>query len=178
MVNKAIIFATNAHAGQFRKATKTPYILHPLECGVIVSQMTNDEEMIAAAFLHDTVEDCEVSIDTIRQEFGERVATFVAAESEDKSKSWMERKQATVDHLQTASKEDCIVVLGDKLSNIRSLKRDYQSCGEALWQRFNQKDKTKIAWYYRSVGAAMGCLAEYKEYQEYMSLVKDVFGDM
>lgn len=177
MVNKAIIFATKAHAGQFRKATRTPYILHPLECGVIVSQMTNDEEMIAAAFLHDTVEDCGVSIETIRQEFGDRVAAFVSAESEDKSKTWMERKQSTIDHLQTASKEECIVVLGDKLSNIRSLQRDYQICGEELWQRFNQKDKAKIGWYYQSVGEELQCLSEYKEYQEYMSLIREVFGE-
>lgn len=178
MINKAIIFATNAHAGQYRKATKTPYILHPLECSVIVSQMSLDEEMIAAALLHDTVEDCGVSIETIREEFGDRVAAFVSAESEDKTKTWMERKQATVEHLQTASEEECIVVLGDKLSNIRSLKRDYQICGEELWQRFNQKDKAKIGWYYRSVGEAMQCLGKYKEYQEYISLVEEVFGEL
>ena len=55
MVSKAIVFATKAHEGQFRKATKIPYILHPMECAVIISGMTTDEEMIAAALLHDTV---------------------------------------------------------------------------------------------------------------------------
>ena len=78
MVSKAIVFATKAHEGQFRKATKIPYILHPMECAVIISGMTTDEEMIAAALLHDTVEDCDVTIEDIRREFGSRVAQFVA----------------------------------------------------------------------------------------------------
>ena len=75
MVDKAITFATKAHEGQFRKGTKLPYIVHPLEVGVIVSRMTQDKEVIAAAILHDTLEDCkEVTFSTLCQEFGERVA--------------------------------------------------------------------------------------------------------
>ena len=49
MIDKAITFATKAHEGQFRKGTKLPYIVHPLEVGVIVSRMTQDKEVIAAA---------------------------------------------------------------------------------------------------------------------------------
>lgn len=176
MVSKAVMFATKAHEGQVRKATKIPYILHPLECAVIVSAMTMDEEMIAAALLHDTVEDCEgVTVELIRKEFGDRVARFVAGESEDKSKSWLERKQATIDHLQHADMEECILVLADKLSNIRSIVRDYKVFGEDLWERFNEKHKEKIGWYYRSIGEAMECLCEYAEYQEYIKLVNEVF---
>ena len=58
MINKAIEFATRAHAGQFRKGTSRPYIVHPIEVGDIVSTMTKDEEIISAAVLHDTIEDC------------------------------------------------------------------------------------------------------------------------
>ena len=65
MIDKAITFATKAHEGQFRKGTKLPYIVHPLEVGVIVSRMTQDKEVIAAAILHDTLEDCkEVTFST------------------------------------------------------------------------------------------------------------------
>ena len=59
MIDKAITFATKAHEGQFRKGTKLPYIVHPLEVGVIVSRMTQDKEVIAAAILHDTLEGCK-----------------------------------------------------------------------------------------------------------------------
>ena len=85
MVEKAIAFATKAHEGQVRKGTRRPYIVHPLEVGEIVSEMTDDEEVIAAAVLHDTIEDCEeVTEEMLRREFGERVASMVAHESEDK----------------------------------------------------------------------------------------------
>ena len=59
MIDRAIEFATKAHEGQFRKGTKRPYIVHPIEVGDIVSTMTKDEEVISAAILHDTIEDCE-----------------------------------------------------------------------------------------------------------------------
>ena len=57
MIDKAREFATKAHDGQFRKGTKRPYIVHPIEVGDIVSTMTTDEEVISAAILHDTIED-------------------------------------------------------------------------------------------------------------------------
>lgn len=176
LLTEAIRFAAAAHDGQMRKATHIPYIVHPVECVVIVSQMTDDEEMLAAAALHDTVEDCGVSLDVLREKFGPRVAHFVAIESEDKSKTWQERKQATIDGLDHHSTEEKILVLADKLSNIRSISRDYAHQGEQLWQRFHEKHREKIGWYYRSVGEKLAELADYPEYQEYMSLVKKIFG--
>lgn len=88
MIDKAMEFATKAHEGQFRKGTKRPYIVHPVEVGDIVSTMTGDEEVIAAAILHDTIEDCpQVTEEILRKEFGDRVTALVMHESEDKSKS-------------------------------------------------------------------------------------------
>ena len=70
MIERAIAFATRAHEGQFRKGTTRPYIVHPLEVGEIVASMTDDEEIISAAILHDTIEDCEgVTKDKICSEF-------------------------------------------------------------------------------------------------------------
>ena len=175
MVSKAIVFATKAHEGQFRKATKIPYILHPMECAVIISGMTTDEEMIAAALLHDTVEDCDVTIEDIRREFGSRVAQFVARESEDKSKSWQERKQTTIDQLSSHTKEECMLVLADKLSNIRSITRDYKELGEALWDGYHEKRKERIGWYYKSIAEKLTCLSEYEQYAEYCRLVEQIF---
>ena len=84
MINKAIEFATRAHAGQFRKGTRRPYIVHPIEVGDIVSTMTKDEEIISAAVLHDTIEDCAgVSRELLAEEFSERVAGIVAQEIQD-----------------------------------------------------------------------------------------------
>ena len=84
LLDDAINFATKAHAGVCRKGKTRPYILHPLEAMNIASTLTEDEEVLAAAVLHDTVEDTDVTKADIRAAFGSRVADLVAAESEDK----------------------------------------------------------------------------------------------
>lgn len=176
MINEAIMFATDAHKNQVRKGNGTPYILHPLEAGIIVSQIKYDEELIAAAFLHDTAEDTGVSIETIEKKFGKRVAELVNIESEDKSKSWRERKQHTIEHLKNEKDQDVkILTLGDKLSNIRAMYRDYLRIGDRLWERFNEKDKNMHKWYYTSLVEVLDSLYEYEAYQEFKDLVSKVF---
>ena len=81
MINRATEFATRAHEGQVRKGTKRPYIVHPVEVADIVSTMTQDEEIISAAVLHDTIEDTDVTYEDIKAEFGEKIAEIVAGES-------------------------------------------------------------------------------------------------
>lgn len=178
MINKAIEFATKAHEGQMRKGTKRPYIVHPMEVGDIVSTMTDDEEIISAAILHDTIEDCEgVSQRILAQEFSERTAYMVARESEDKSKTWMERKTATIEHLRNAPYEIQMIGLADKLSNMRDVDRDYPVVGEELWNRFRMKDKTIIGWYYKGVRDALKETFEGTDaYQEYCRLIEKNFG--
>lgn len=177
MLAQAIIFATNAHNGQFRKATNTPYIVHPLEALVIASQISKDEEILCAAVLHDTIEDCEgITKEVIASQFSEHVAELVSRESENKELSWKERKQTTINNLEHSTFEEQVLVLADKLSNIRSIERDYKVLGETLWQRFNEKHKETIGWYYRSIGEKLTQLVQFDEYKEYSELVKKVFG--
>ena len=177
MINKAIEFATRAHAGQFRKGTRRPYIVHPIEVGDIVSTMTQDEEIISAAVLHDTIEDCEgVSREILAREFSERVAGIVAQESEDKTKTWMERKSATIEHIRNAPREVQMVGLADKLSNMRDIDRDYPVYREELWNRFRMKDKKIIGWYYIGIRDGLKDAFEGVEaYEEYSRLVHKNF---
>ena len=178
MIDKAIEFATRVHDGQSRKGTKRPYIVHPIEVGDIVSSMTQDAEIISAAVLHDTIEDCEgVSRTLLAQEFSERVAGIVAQESEDKSKSWMERKQATIEHIKDAPVEVKMICLADKLSNMRDIDRDYPAVGEELWNRFRMKDKEMIGWYYKGVRDSLGdTFIGVGAFEEYCSLIRKNFG--
>lgn len=178
MIEKAIEFATRAHEGQMRKGTRRPYIVHPIEVGDIVSTMTEDEEVISAAVLHDTIEDCAgVSQRVLAQEFSERVAYMVARESEDKSKTWMERKTATIEHLRNAPFEIQMIGLADKLSNMRDIDRDYPVVGEDLWNRFRMKDKHIIGWYYKGVRDVLkGPFESSEAYKEYCRLIKKNFG--
>ena len=180
MINKAITFAMQAHKGQLRKGTRLPYILHPMEVGMIVSRMTEDPEIITAAILHDTLEDCkDVTLDKIREEFGERVASLVGRESEDKSLSWAQRKAHTLESLKDETDEGAkLIALGDKLSNIRSLHHDYEWVGDELWERFNMKDKTMQGWYYKGLCQALKSLESYPEYEEFCLMVDHVFADV
>ena len=179
MIDKAMRFATKAHEGQVRKGTSRPYIVHPIEVGDIVSTMTKDEEVISAAILHDTIEDCKgVTRDVLKEEFSERVASLVAQESEDKSKTWRERKGTTIQRIRTAQREVQMIGLADKLSNMREIDRDYPVAGEELWNRFRMKDKNIIGWYYKGVRDALkenfdGVPA----YEEYCKLIKKNFGE-
>ena len=172
ILDRAINFATGAHAGQFRKSTDIPYILHPLEAATIVGTMTTDEEIIAGAVLHDVVEDTDTNIAEIKDLFGERVANLVASESENKrenlaaTSTWKIRKQETLEHLKSASLDVKMITLGDKLSNIRAINRDYNEIGDELWQRFNQKDKSEHHWYYQGIADCIAELQGYSAYQE------------
>ena len=181
MLNKAITFATKAHKDQMRKGSECPYILHPLEAAAIVATMTFDDEILAAAVLHDVVEDTETTISEIREFFGETVAGYVASESENKREelpadvTWKIRKQETLDHLKNVPIEIKMITLGDKLSNIRSMYRDYNTLGEKLWERFNQKDKSEHYWYYKGIADCLSELKDYNAYKEYCELVEKTF---
>ncbi len=183
-IEKAISFAVTAHKGAKRKGKDRPYILHPIEVMSIVAGMTEDEDVIAAAVLHDTVEDTTVTAADIEQEFGPRIMELVVAESEDKmpdlpaEASWKTRKKATVEHLKTLGRDEKLICLGDKLANIREMSRDYALMGDKLWERFNQKDKREHARYYGSICNELedefGCVPEIREYRR---LLKEVFGE-
>lgn len=187
LLTRAIIFAAKAHEGQIRKGTDIPYIVHPMEVASIVATMTSDEEVIAAAVLHDVIEDTGETKESVQQEFGERVAYLVASESENKREdrpakdTWKVRKQETIDHLKNLNQdEDSMAIkqiaLGDKLSNMRAIARDYDSVGSDLWKRFNQSDPAEIGWYYRGMGEAVADAVEgTAAYKEYVALVGKVY---
>lgn len=182
-LDNAIAFAVEAHGGMKRKGKERPYILHPLEAMLIVSELCEDEDVLAAAVLHDTVEDTAVTTDELERSFGSRVASLVAAESENKREelpaeaTWKIRKEETIRELKTAGRETKIICLGDKLSNLREIARDHAQAGESLWLRFNQKDKRQHAWYYGSVYEILWEeFGDVRPLNEYAALLQEVFG--
>lgn len=177
MINEAVEFALKAHFGMVRKGTQTPYLFHPLEAMTIVSRLTSDEEVISAAVLHDTIEDTKITYEDIEKDFGKRVADLVNSESEDKTKTWEERKTYTLETLGNESREVKIIALGDKLSNMRSISKDYSEIGDMLWQRFNVTDKSKQGWYYKGIVKALEELKDTYEWQELKRLTDKVFSE-
>lgn len=181
LLDRAIIFAVKAHAGTERRGKGYPYIVHPLEAMEIVATMTPDQELLAAAALHDTVEDTDVTVEQIRAEFGDRIATLVADESEERpnglsdEESWHDRKRAAINHLANASHDAKIVALGDKLSNMRAIARDYAEIGDALWNRFHSKNPKDHEWHYRGLADALRELSDTSAFQEFEQLINQVF---
>ncbi len=178
MLSRAISFAAEKHKSQVRKGGNIPYIVHPMEAAAIVATMTDDAALIAAAVLHDTIEDCEgVTADEIERSFGAHVCDLVLFETNDKtSATWRESREKTIEKLKGADEEQLIVALGDKLSNARAIYRDYCAIGDRLFERFNQKDKSEHAWYYTSLAEALKPLSKYDAYAEFKKLTESVFG--
>lgn len=174
----AICFATKRHAGQVRKGSDIPYITHPLETMSILNSMKADTALLIAGVLHDTVEDTNTTPEEILELFGEDVASLVAAHTEDKSKSWIERKQHTINELQTAPLRVKMLIMADKISNLRSMHADYKLMGDELWKRFNAP-KEMQAWYYSGVQDALYEMQNYPTtqatYREMVALFNDIF---
>ncbi|MBO5303130.1 MAG: bifunctional (p)ppGpp synthetase/guanosine-3',5'-bis(diphosphate) 3'-pyrophosphohydrolase [Lachnospiraceae bacterium] len=177
-LEKAILFATERHAGQVRKCTPVPYILHPLETMQILFFMGADLHLLMAGVLHDTVEDTGTTMEEIRKNFGEDVKNLVASHTEDKSKTWQERKSHTIETLKNASLRQKMLVMADKVSNLRSMYADYQEKGEMLWEFFSSP-REKQAWYYNGVIESLTDMQNYAEtekiYNEMVKLYKKLF---
>ena len=182
-VTKAIEFAAMAHDGMERKKDKTPYILHPLEAAVIVGTITDDEDVISAAVLHDVVEDTQITIEEIEKNFGSRVRTLVESETEVKradlppENTWKIRNEESLEELASCGDRDVLILwLGDKLSNMRSFYRIWKTEGDSMWQSFNQKDPVQQKWYYSSIAELTSPLKDFPAWQEYNELLKIIFG--
>ena len=182
LLDRAIMFAVRAHAGTERRGKGFPYIVHPMEAMEIVATITSDQELLAAAALHDTVEDTDITVEQIRAEFGDRIASLVASESDNfeegvsEEDSWHARKQAAIDRLSSASQDAKIVALGDKLSNMRAIARDYAMQGDKLWSLFHAKDPKDHEWHYRGLADALRELHDTFAYKEFEQLINQVFG--
>ena len=182
LLDRAVIFAVKAHSGIERRGKGFPYIVHPMEAVEIVATMTADQELLAAAALHDVVEDTPVTIDEIRNKFGDRVADLVFEESDvfieglSKTDSWHIRKQAAIERLAAAHHDAKVVALGDKLSNMRAIWRDWTLQGDNIWNLFHVKDRSEHEWHYRGLAASLSELNDTFAYKEFERLVNEVFG--
>ena len=156
--------------------------VHPMEAVEIVATITPDQELLAAAALHDTVEDTDVTIEQIRSEFGERIASLVTSETDEafdgrsEQDSWHDRKRAAIDRLANASRDAKIVAMGDKLSNMRAIARDYAVQGDALWNLFHVNDPKDHEWHYRGLADALRELKDTFAFKEFEMLINQVFG--
>ena len=156
LVERALAVALEAHAGQLRKGAQLPYVVHPLHVGLIVAQWGADDEIIAAALLHDVVEDCpEWTLAELREDFGDLVADVVRELTEDKRLTWEERKEHAVRSIPSLSDHACLVKAADKLHNLCSLAAALaeESDADAVWARFKGGRERTLAKDRRLVAA-------------------------
>jgi GTP pyrophosphokinase len=152
---RALVFASQKHAGQTRKKTQAPYISHLLIVAGLVLEAGGDEDLAIAALLHDVVEDCGGApmLKEIRRRFGKRVAHVVdgCTDTDVTPKPpWRKRKEDYLKHLRTANYDTRLVSAADKLHNARSVITDYRAIGESVWERFAGK-RAGTLWYYRAL---------------------------
>lgn len=182
LFDRAAHFALDAHANTERRGKGFPYVIHVFEAAEIVATITNDQELLAAAVLHDTVEDTDVTVEQIRDEFGPRIAAIVDSESDvldtsvKEEDSWRERKLAAINRLKNASMDSKIVAMGDKLSNMRAIARDYDRDGDELWKIFHAPGgKSDHQWHYQGLADSLAELKDTVAYQEFVKLIDKVF---
>lgn len=177
-LERAMQFAMDAHKGAVRKGTTKPYILHPIETLQILASMNADTNLMIAGLLHDTLEDTSITLLDIYEQFGVDVAALVNAHTEDKRQIWYMRKLHTIDEVPKANIRQKILVIADKVANLRNLYADYKLEGEDLWNRFNAP-KHLQAWYYSKLNDGLSELQNYPEtadvYWEMTNLYKDLF---
>ncbi|MEK7564143.1 MAG: HD domain-containing protein [Patescibacteria group bacterium] len=184
LVKKALYFAAQKHEKQYRKGIPVPYIVHPVQVAFGVSKYTSDEEVIASAFLHDTLEDChDVSLDILKNEFGHRVASLVDEVSLDKDKkytTWKEKKEAYLKKINKASKDALIIVAIDKMSNLEGYFGALIERGGKVVQDFGGTPNEYI-WYYTEVGnilfSTLGESALIREYNALLEFYKKKTSD-
>ena len=130
--------------------------MHPLRVALTLERHRFGRPIIVAGLLHDVVEDCQVSLALLAEQFGADVADLVELVTEpDRELPWRERKQAALDHLDSFSPEGAALKASDSLDNLRSMLEDHARVGAALWERFNAEPEDQV-WYYGHVSERIG----------------------
>jgi len=151
-VEQAIRAAAVLHKNQVRKGEMPyPYITHLVSVAFILLDYTDDEDIVIAGLLHDTIEDTDYSLEELQEDFGGRVKDIVAAVSEPRQKNgeklhWADRKKAYLKQLKEGPKEALLVSAADKSHNLRTLveayhqdhKRFVREFGGSLTERLDQ----------------------------------------
>jgi (p)ppGpp synthase/HD superfamily hydrolase len=180
--DRALLYATDAHATQFRKGTDRPYIGHLLGVAAIVLTHGGDEDEAIAALLHDVVEDQggKPRLRDIRRKFGSRVAGIVegCTDSDTEPKPpWRERKEAYLLHLRTADASVRLVSAADKLYNAREILSDFRLHRHSVWARF-KGGKQGTLWYYGEVAKILRARRPETVFKELVGELDRVVSDL
>jgi (p)ppGpp synthase/HD superfamily hydrolase len=157
-LERALRLAAVAHRDQVRKGSGVPYLVHPMAVALILDRAGFDEEVVVAGLFHDLIEDTDVSLDQVREQFGDRVAETVAHCSEDKTdasgakRPWVDRKRDHLAAMADAPEAARAVALADKLHNLTSIQLDLIE-GRPIWTTFQADRETTLGYYAAMIDA-------------------------
>ena len=154
-IKKAIQFAARKHHGHMRMETEPlPYVTHLFSVALLVAEDGADDDVVAAALLHDTIEDTGTTREEIAENFNERVATLVESVSEMREEGkiidWKERKTKYLVNLEKASNDAVLISLADKIDNIESKLESFEREGKEFLDRWLQPNE-EYFWYHSEV---------------------------
>lgn len=145
--HKAKQFAYEAHKGMKRKGKDTPFTYHLELVNKILKTLTDDDNILAAGWLHDVIEDTPITLEELKKEFNDEVYYYVELETEDKSLPWKERKLKQIQELKQNNSKVTLIAYSDKIANMTEMANDYKILKDELWNRFN-RGKDDQHWYY------------------------------
>lgn len=159
-IHQALCYAALLHQGQKRKSSSVPYIMHPLAVAWILSQYSNNQDLIIAGLLHDVIEDTKgYSRSRLQKLFGKKVFKIVqevtgvgrpSMTKKQKVNTWQKRKEKYLKKLNTASQEALLICCADKIHNLISYIEGFQQHREKFWRDFDAP-KEKEIWFKNEV---------------------------
>ena len=168
------------HDRQYRKGTEIPYVAHVLGVALsLISEGIEDKSIIFGALLHDVVEDTSVTIETVRELYGETVSEYVSCLSEDKDKSWEERKQFAIEHTNLLPIGAKWIKLADKVNSLEMMASEIK-IGMMDWGKFN-RSYLHQKWYYSRLLSELKrdpIISASKLFHHAEKLLQTVFGNV
>lgn len=146
LIEKAARIAASAHLGQARKADGMVYIIHPIAVALKLAKHGFSDTVIAAALVHDVLEDTDYPEGKFKKELGDKVFKIVKAITNDKSLEWEEKKLKYIETVRKGPVEAKAIAVVDKIHNLESLMVVYAKDGSKIWKRFN-RGKEKKLWF-------------------------------
>ena len=150
IIEKAIRISVEAHKDKTRKADGLPYIIHPFMVALKLAKHNFPDTVIAAALMHDVLEDTDYPETKIRKELGDEVLDIVKAVTNDDSLPWEEKKKKYIESVRNGSEGAKAIAVADKIHNLESLLIAHDEQGPAIWQKFNTGKEKKL-WFENGV---------------------------
>lgn len=173
LVERAMMLALQAHNGQMRKEADVPFIVHPISVALILARSGFPDTVIAAALVHDVIEDTSISLSELRQELGDAVADLVAPVTHDDTLPWEAKKRAYIEAVRNTSEGAKAISLADKIANAQSLLAAHHVQGPKIWKCFNAGREKKL-WFEHAMFEMFAHSYKHPMVEEYSILIKEM----